>query len=302
VRDLNLKLTTAVVVFCMMAAAVPTPAWSVEIVDDLGRTVALEQPARRIVPLYGAFAEMLYAIGAGPQVVARTQADRYPEEVQKLPSVGTHMRPNVEMILGLKPDLVIQSSSRHEAGDEMDRLRDASVPVAVFDPATFEGIFSAMKRLGVLTGREEAAEGAVTGLEARLRAVREKLEEAGERRKVFFEVRAQPLTGAGLGSIVQQILLASGAENVLKSEKAMVQYGFEQLLLDDPDVYIVQEGPMNRNPAPPVERAHYGRLRSVREGRVLVVDEFLYSRPGPRCVDAVEDLASRLYPDRFKGR
>jgi iron complex transport system substrate-binding protein len=51
-----------------------------------------------------------------------------------------------------------------------------------------------------------------------------------------------------------------------------------------------------------VERAHYDRLRSVREGRVLVVDEFLYSRPGPRCVDAVEDLASRLYPDRFKVR
>ena len=297
-----MRLAAGLAVFCGALAAYPLPAVSVQIVDDLGRTITLERPAARIIPLYGAFAEMLYSIGAGGGVVARTQADSFPEGILKLPSVGTHMHPNVEMILGLKPDLIVQSGSRYEASAEMDRMRDAAVPVAVFAPVTFEGIFSAMERLGVLTDREEAAREAVAGLRKRLKTVRDRLADVKEPRRVFFEVRAQPLTAAGGGSIVREILLAAGAVNSLKSDKAIAQYNFERLLLDDPDVYIVQQGPMNRNPVDPGERPHFDRLRSVRDGKVLIVDEFLYSRPGPRCVDAVEELAARLYPDHFEGR
>ena len=112
-----------------------------------GHEISLEEPAKRIIPLYGAFAEMLYALGAGKEVVARTQADQFPPEIVRLPSVGTHMRPNVEMIIGLKPDLVVQSASRWEATAEMERLQSAGIPVAVFSPNTFEEIFATMERL-----------------------------------------------------------------------------------------------------------------------------------------------------------
>src|SRR5512137_1316527 len=80
----------------------PGTALSVQIMDDMGHELTLQEPAKRVIPLYGAFAEMLYAIGAGKEVVARTQADQFPPEIVKLPSVGTHMRPNEEMIIGLK--------------------------------------------------------------------------------------------------------------------------------------------------------------------------------------------------------
>jgi iron complex transport system substrate-binding protein len=75
----------------------------------------------------------------------------------------------------------------------------------------------------------------------------------------------------------------------------MVQYSIEALLLEDPDVYILQTGPMNRSPMDPRERIHFKRLRAVRSQRVLRVDEHLYSRPGPRAVDAVEELARALH-------
>ncbi|MEN6485118.1 MAG: helical backbone metal receptor [Syntrophobacteraceae bacterium] len=288
---------------CLLAGVFLFPAFAaraaVEAVDDTGAAVSLERPAKRVIPLYGAFAEMLYAVNAGAAVCARTQADQYPPQIRELPSVGTHMHPNVEMILGLKPDLVIFSATRKEETEEAVRLRHAGVPVAIFAPKSFDDVFSVMKRLGVLTGHAEEAEDAVRRLRGRLEAVAERLKSLEERRKVFFEVRAEPLTGAGAGSIVQEILSSSGAENSLKSERAIVLYNFEALLLNDPDVYIVQKGPMNRNPLEPKKRAHFDRLRAVREGRVLSVDEFLYSRPGPRCVDAVEQLAAALYPDRF---
>jgi iron complex transport system substrate-binding protein len=69
--------------------------------------------------------------------------------------------------------------------------------------------------------------------------------------------------------------------------------------MEDPDVYIVQKGPMNRNPSLPSERTHFDRLKAIREERVLFVDELIFSRPGPRCVDGVELLAAKLYPERF---
>lgn len=282
--------------FFAAAFVPPAAASGVRIVDDLGTTVSMERPAQRVIPLYGAFAEMLCAVGAGPQLVARTEADRFPPEILKLPSVGTHMRPNEEMILGLKPDLVIQSASRQEELADIDRLRGAGIAVAVFAPKDFESIFSVMERLGVLTGREDETRGALENLRKRLEDVRAGLAAVGKRSRVFFEVRAEPLTAAGKGSIVQQILLAAGGENAVRNEKAIVQYNFEALLADDPDVYVVQRGPMNRNPADPVKRTHFDRLRAVREGRVVYVDEYIFSRPGPRCVDAVEQLAGALYP------
>lgn len=291
--------STTLKVLCLLMFAFPAAASPVEVVDDLGRTITLDQPAKRIIPLYGAFAEMFYAIGAGPNLVGRTQADQFPPEILKLPSVGTHMRPNVEMILGLRPDLVVQSASRRETTAEIDRLREAGISVVVFAPNSFEKILSTLQCLGILTGREKEAQSEVVKLQKRLEQVKLRLAGLEKRYRVFFEVRAEPLAAAGRTSIVQQILDAAGAENVLKNEKAIVKYNFEALLKDDPDIYVVQKGPMSRNPLDPRKRIHFDRLRSVREGRIIFVDEFLYSRPGPRCVDAVERLAAELYPERF---
>lgn len=278
-----------------------SPAPCLEIEDDLGRKVILDKPAGRIIPLYGAFGEMLRAIGAGDQVIARTQADQFPPEVARLPSVGTHMKPNVEIIVGLKPDLVIQSVSRRAVMPEMTRVKEAGIPVVFFSPGTFQEIFDVMLKLGVLTGREEGARLAVNDLKARLATVKASIADVDASKKVFFEVREQPLTAAGRGSIVHQILRAAGAENAIDNDKAIVKYNFESLLLADPQVYVVQTGPMNRNPLDPRKRPHFQRVRAVRDGRVIFVDEFMYSRPGPRCVDAVEELVRKLYPEKFSG-
>lgn len=285
--------------FAFTSFVLRADAESVEITDDLGQKITLAEPARRIIPLYGAFAEMLFSIDAGAGVVARTQADTFPPELARRPSVGTHMRPNVETILGLKPDLVIQSASRREETPEISRLLDSGIPVAVFSPKSFGDIFSVIERLGALTGKSTEAAAFAASLAKRLEAVSEKLLKTESRPRVFFEIRAEPLTGAGRGSIVHEIIHAAGAENALRVDKSIVQYNLEALLFENPDYYIVQQGPMNKTPIPPEKRAHFDRLKCVRQGKVLLVDEFLFSRPGPRCVDAVEQLAAALHPALF---
>jgi iron complex transport system substrate-binding protein len=296
--------TASIWVWCLGSVLVPghmAAVWagSVAVTDDWGQTISLTEPAQRIIPLYGAFAEILYALGAGPQVVARTDADEDPPEITKLPAVGTHMRPNVEMIVAMKPNLVVQSATRRAAMPEIQRVVEAGIPVVVFSPNSFEEIFHTVERLGVLTGRQDAAKELVERMRQRLGVVAARLADVTVRPRVFFEVRAEPLTAAGRGSMVQDILDAAKAENVVSAEKAIVQINVETLLLDNPDYYVVQRGPMNRNPALPRERQHYQRLRAVQQDHVIMVDEYLFSRTGPRCVEAVEQLAAALYPDRF---
>ncbi len=288
------------VLWLTLAGASVCRAQSLEITDDLGRKISIDRHAERIIPLYGAFAETLFSIGAADRVIARTQADRYPAQIERLPSVGTHMKPNIELILGLKPDLVIMSSSRRDETPEISRLLDSGIPVAIFSPKTFEEIFSVTERLGILCGTREKALELNESLRKRLDAVKAKLDGVEKKQTVFFEIRSEPLTGAGRGSIVDEIISAAGGENVLTKEKGIVKYSVEALLFDNPDAYVVQEGPMNKSPLDPAKRSHFDRLKCVREGRVIKADELVFSRPGPRCIEAVETLAAALYPEFFR--
>ncbi|ROR03183.1 ABC transporter substrate-binding protein [Desulfosoma caldarium] len=287
------------VVGLLLAVWTPSVKAAVQVVDDAGRTVRLDAPARRVIALYGAFTEMLCAIGAEDILAARTQADAYPPQIRALPSVGTHMRPNVEMILGLQPDLVVQSASRRNATPELARLEEAGIPVVIFAPKDFEGVFRTMERLGVLVGRSEQAHTAVENLRGRLEVVRSICGAAPHRPRAVFEIRAQPLAVAGQGGMPQAVMDAVGAINAVTLPDPIVQTSVENLMALDPDVYLVQIGPMNPRPSHPRDRAHFDKLRAVISGRVFEVDEALYSRPGPRAVDAAEELARRLYPSLF---
>jgi iron complex transport system substrate-binding protein len=262
--------------------------------DDLGQTVALKQPPRRIISLYGGLTETLVALGLGPQVVARTQGD---EVLKEIPTVGTHLQPNVEMILALRPDLVVQGGVP-KGLPALRKLEAQGIPVAMFAPRDFAGLFSTIARLGSLTGREAAAAKLVAGLQSQLAEVARRV--AGrEPPRVFFEVRDHNLLAAGQGSLVNDIITRAGGVNLLKSPQKLVPYSLEALIQANPEVYIIQEGPMNRSPEDIYHRPYFSELKAVRRHRVLVVSESLFSRPGPRSAEAVALLARFLHPEAF---
>jgi iron complex transport system substrate-binding protein len=278
-----------------------SPAWSNDLVitDDLDQQVRLRAPAQRIIALYGAYNEILAAMGLEDRLVGRTKADTEPASILSKPSIGTHMRPNVEIILGLKPDLVIQDAGRREAQTGIQQLQSRGLPVAVFHPNTFAQLFTAIERLGVLTGEPGRAQDLVTSLKGRLEAVEKRLQGITSRPAVFFEVRYPNLLGAGKASLVDDIIRYAGGINCLKHSKKMVRLNMEALIDANPDYYIVQRGPMNQNPGPPATRSHFGVLQAVRKGQVLEVEEQVFSRPSPRAVEAVEQLARFLHPEAY---
>ena len=262
----------------------------------------LDHPATRVVALYGAFNELLAALGREEVIAARTKADTLPPSILDKPLVGTHMRPNLEIIAALKPDLVLQMGGRAEAAQSVADLERLGIPVALFAPGDFEALFTVFDRVGVLTGSQDAARDLIARTRARLAAVRDAVQDGkmnAPRPSVAFEVRYPNLLCAGQGSMTSEIIRLAGGENPVTGPDKLVCLGEEELLRLDPEVYLVQRGPMNPEPLPPVARPHFETLRAVRDGRVLVVDEALFSRPGPRSVEAVEQLARYLHPDRF---
>lgn len=295
----------------LLFAAGPARAESLRVVDGQGTEVNLEAPAQRVICLYGAFSELFVAMGLKDRLVARTLADEDLPALAALPSVGTHMRPSLELIVGLHPDLVIQLAGRKEAVQTVDALRRHGLRVAVFDPANFDELFQAIQAMGTLAGAPERSQALVQALSGRLAAVAECLKDPektsdngldrtpGTRPRVFFEVRSPSLLAAGRGGIVNDIIVRAGGENAVDSERKIVRLGEEGLIGLDPDVYVVQQGPMNRNPLSPKDRPLYSQLRAVARGRVLVVEEGQFSRPGPRAVQAVERLASFLHPEKM---
>ena len=264
------------------------------ITDDTGTTLTLDQPARRIIALYGAFNEIFLALGAGDLLVARTAADGNLPELAALPAIGTHMRPNAELVLAQRPDVVVQLEGRSEAQTQTENLRSLGLNVLTFEVNSFERLFEVTLLLGQLAGRDEQAAALVSGWKARMDALRNRT--AGRpRARIFYEVRYPNLLAAGRGGISSEILTLAGGENVVTDSKKLVRFSEEALIAADPDVYLMQQGPMNPAPAPLAERDHFKGLRAVREGRVLVVDEERFARPGPRALDAVEELAGWLH-------
>lgn len=269
----------------------------VRVTDDLGKVITLKSPAQRIISLYGAYSEILFAIGVGDRLIARTRADRFPPAILAKPSVGTHLRPNMELVLGLQPDLIIHAVGRKHGHAVINQIQNKGFTVAVFQPSNFEELFSVIERLGILTGEEASAQALVSRQRSRLRQIDLRLATGKDRPKVFFEVRYPNLLGAGQGSIVNDVILKAGGLNCLANAKKLVRINIETLIDSDPDVYVVQKGPMNRNPGSPESRPNFQVLEAVQQGRVFFVDEYIFSRPGPRSIEAVEKLASFLHPE-----
>ncbi len=263
---------------------------AISVTDDQGRQIRLDAPATRIIALYGAFNEILADLGREDLLIARTATDDLPPSIVAKPSIGTHLRPNAELILGLAPDLVIQLGGRGEAMEPVRFLEKRGLKVAVFDLENFEQLFSVMKRLGTLTGSSDQAAERIRFMRSELARI-----EAGNkdpRPRIFFEARYPTLLAAGQGSMATEIISRAGGENCVTAPDKLVRLGEEELLRLAPDIYLVQEGPMNPRPVPMAERSLFRTLACLNSGQIHVVDQKVFSRPGPRSLEAVRQLST----------
>lgn len=230
-------------------------------------------------------------------LVARTRADVFPPALAALPSIGTHMRPNLELIVGMGPDLVLQMGGRNESVQAVYDLERLGITTAYFKVSNFADLFAVVEKIGVLTGAQAEAARLVDELSWRLERVRMAVMMNPDRPSVFFEVRSPNLLSVGSSSMVTDIIEKAGGSNCIRGNGKLIRINEEEVLRLSPDVYLIQRGPMNPAPLPMDSRPRLKTLNCVITGQVHVVDEQVFSRPGPRNIDAVEQLAAILHPD-----
>lgn len=285
------------------ATAVPTPEPLV-LTDGLGRTVTLAGPAQRIVSLAPSNTEILYAVGAGAQVVGRDEFSNFPEEATNLPTIGgSYGGYNAEAIVNLKPDLVL--AAEINTSEQVKTLEDLGLTVYYLaNPKDLPGMYENLLLVAKMTGHTLETANLVETLKARVTTIEEKLTSVTEKPSVFYELDSTDANAPytiGPGTFMDLLIRMAGGTNIGAAlDSPWVQLSLEELLVQDPDLIILGDSNYGVTIESVAARAGWADLTAVQEGRVYPFNDDLVSRPGPRLVDGLEELAKLLHPELFK--
>lgn len=263
----------------------------------IGRT----QPPSRIVSLIPAVTEMLFAIGAGPQVIAVGSFDAFPPEIEKLPRVGALLDPDLERILSLRPDLVVIYGTQTDLRAQLER---AGIPQFVYRHARLADVTETMRALGQRVGRGSESARAAAAVENGLAAVRQRV--AGRRRpRTLLVFGREPGTLRGIFAsggfgFMHDMLDTAGGENVFADvPRESVQATSELVLARRPDVIVEvrAESATGRDRKELAVWRNLPAVPAVRNGRVHLITDARAVVPGPRVAAGTALLAGVLHPD-----
>jgi iron complex transport system substrate-binding protein len=277
---------------------------TITLTDGLGRTVSLAAPAQRIVSLAPSATEILYAVGAGSQMVGRDSFSNYPEKALNLADVGGSMGDySYEAITALNPDLVI--AAEINTADQVKALEDLGLNVYyIANPVDFAGLFQVIQTVGQLTGHEANAKELTDSLSVRVETVKNTIAKATTTPVVFYELDgsepSKPWT-SGPGTFLDQLVTLSGGKNVGAAlNGSWAQISLEEIIIQNPDLILLGDAAYGMTPDQVAARTGWANIKAVKENKIFTFDDNLVSRPGPRLVEGLETLAKLIHPELFK--
>lgn len=286
------------------SSATPTSQKPLIAMDAHGTAITIPAKApQRIVSLTAGDSEMLAAVGATSRVVSVDAFTNYPAEMAAKPKVsGANGAPNVEQIIALNPDLVLSWGQFTTQADTA--LLQAHINVVALPVAGLDGTLTEIRLVGQLTHTSTAADALVKSLQQRINAVKQKVASATPP-SVYMEVGFTPPPPyvVGGGSFENDVLQDAGGRNIFAS---MTENGgfptvsVESIIAANPQVIVLTEDPQyGGDPALVYQRSGWSGIAAVEAHRVYNVNPDIISRPGPRLVDALEQIAKLLHPDLF---
>jgi iron complex transport system substrate-binding protein len=263
--------------------------------DGLGRSVTIKANPQRIISLAPNITEILFALGLGDRVAAVTSYCDFPEEAKTKEKIGDTLHPNLERIIGLKPDLVLATTAS-QVEDLMRKLDQLAVPVYVTDPRTVRDTVSSIRKIGEATGASARAAEIADEMERRISAVEMRVKGLPQPR-VLYVLQTGPLITAGRDTFINDLIRIAGGKSISDDETAdYPQFSRETVIARAPEVIIAPSSHGKEYVRAEDLRRDFPTTPAVRSNRIVTVNPDWVDRPGPRIVDGLEQLARGLHP------
>ena len=266
--------------------------------DGFGNIVKLEKTPERIISMAPSNTEILYALGLGEKIVGVSAFCDYPEEALAVEKIGDFIGTNYEKVIELEPDLIVNYGMLED--DARQIYSDAGIPVISFMPESIEEVIGAIKQIAVATDSVEEGNDLVQSMERHKDDIVAKVQNT-DSVKVFYEVWHDPLMAAGAGSFIDGLVnLVNGVNVASDAEGEYPNYDFEQLIENDPEVYLTANDLPEKTAESIAARPGYDNITAIKNGEVYLLDGNILSRPGPRIVEGLEIIARALHPEVFE--
>ncbi len=280
----------------------------VTVKDFRGVDTSIPREPVRIISLLPSHTEILFAIGAGEQMVGCTTNCDFPAGTQKLKKVSLSNpgSVNLESLVALKPDLVFLGGDYHRLiGEQLTKLK---IPVLLFESQSVADIKHSIRGISRSTGHVKAGEELIKKLQQEITSIQEQIKPYQKKGhpSVFYQVWDQPLMTAGPSSFIGELITLAGGENVFDDvEIAYPQVSEEILIQRNPDVILLPRSKKGRSDPAEVtrklgEQPGWKQMKAVKNKRVYLIEEDFISRPGPRVVLGLQKVAQVLYPEAFQ--
>ena len=279
------------------ASPTPAPAFPVTIIDDEGTSVELKAQPRKIVSLTPATTEILFALGAGPRVVATTDFDDYPPEAVALPDVASYTAVDVEKIVGLEPDLVVAGGNLFNPPEAIARLRALGIPVIVVYAPNVAGVLKDITLIGSAVGLPDAAAEMTATMRAGFDAV--STATAGlPKPRAFYELDTSTGTIYTVAdrSFSAEMIGLAGGDPITTGSPTDYSISLEKLIKADPELILLGDAAYGVTPDQVKSRAGWNVMTAVKTNAIRAVNDLIITRPGPRLVEGLRELALAIHP------
>ena len=260
----------------------------IEITDDLDRKLQIPTNITRAVSLAPNLTEIVFAVGAGHKLVGVTDYCNFPAETKNIQKIGDTLKPNIENIIALKPQIVLVSTAS-QLESFTKTLEEKGIIVFVTNPASLDKIYQSIEKIGEIFSAEDQAERIVANLQDRVAKVEEKAENS-DHPKVFVQIDKSLYTIGKDSFITDLIKLAAGISVTENLETPYPKLSKETAIALNPEIIILSESPGNTEP-----NEVFKNSAAVKNNKVFKIDADLLSRPSPRIVDGLEQLAAYLH-------
>ncbi|MFW6283985.1 MAG: ABC transporter substrate-binding protein, partial [Desulfosalsimonas sp.] len=193
------------------------------VTDHTGRKVQVPDAPERVVSLAPSITEIVYSLNSQHRLAGVTRYSDYPEEAQKLPSVGSYVSLDLEKIVSLKPDLCIAIKDGNPLRI-VRRLEEMGIAVYAVNPRDLDSVMQTITDMGKILGAEQRAEEVVSDMDQRMAAVGKKVETVSDRPGVFFQIGVDPIVSAGSNTFINELIQKAGGRNLAGGHPGYPRY------------------------------------------------------------------------------